>query len=494
MSQIDFSKITLPLRYEAGKYSDGRAYEGVNEFRPLDLLQADLPQLFPYTGNGNNVPPPERARPRQEVIAANLLRAVQNPHTWEEEWVAFWRDHFSLFGHEQSIGAYLPHWEREVIRAHAFGNFRQFLGAVATHPAMLNFLNNRSSRAGNANENYARELFELHTLGRKAYANQLYARWHDVPGSSKGKPVAYIDEDVYEAARAFTGWAVEDGSWIGSGEHLPKTGRFTYIDAWHDRYQKRVLAQEFSPYASPMDDGKRVLDLCSGHPQTAYHLATKLVHRMVSENPPQSLIQSTSQIWLQHLRSPDQLSHVYNHLISASQALQKKQVSERLQKIRKPQRLISAFAQAVNLPFTLGEGHILWAMDSAGPPAYGWASPAGPSDQLSWYLSSAYLRGRIALIQGLAENWWGTGLWDPFSQLSIKPTYAQFMSRWEVALFGIRRPALSQALLGAWQIVPTEIAHDAGKARRLVGLLACSPSFQTEIVIPIHAQPRMLRA
>jgi uncharacterized protein (DUF1800 family) len=73
------------------------------------------------------------------------------------------------------------------------------------------YLNNRSSRAGNANENYGRELFELHTLGRDHYYNAVYDKWRKVPGSQSGKPIGYIDQDVYEAARAFTGWTIEDG-------------------------------------------------------------------------------------------------------------------------------------------------------------------------------------------------------------------------------------------------------------------------------------------
>jgi hypothetical protein len=122
---------------------------------------------------------------------------------------------------------------------------------VAKSAAMQIYLNNRSSRGGAANENYARELFELHTLGRPAYLNALYNRWRDVPGALDRRPQGYIDQDVYQAARAFTGWSIEDGAGIGAGRRLPMTGKFIYVENWHDNYQKRVLATEFDPTSHP---------------------------------------------------------------------------------------------------------------------------------------------------------------------------------------------------------------------------------------------------
>ena len=159
----------------------------------------------------------ERRRPREEVTAATILRAVHSRWQLREVMVAFWHDHFNVDAFSaDEVSVALPTYDRDVIRRHAFGNFRDFLEAVATSTAMLYYLSNRSSRAGAANENYGRELFELHTLGRDAYLNDRYDRWRSVPGALKGAPVGYIDEDVYEAARAFTGWTVEDGSALDS--------------------------------------------------------------------------------------------------------------------------------------------------------------------------------------------------------------------------------------------------------------------------------------
>lgn len=482
---LSYSDTLLRLRYGAGKFNIGNGveieYSAQDELLPMSLLGADIPTLFPYTGIGNLVVPPQRSRPRLEVQAATLLQSVNTNKPWEEEWVAFWRDHFSLYGFEQQVGAYLPHWDREVIRRYCWGNFQDMLEASASHPSMLVYLNNRSSRAGSANENFARELFELHTLGRNAYLNNLYAQWRSVPGANQGKPQGYIDQDVYEAARAFTGWSIEDGAGIGGGQTLAKTGKFIYVAGWHDQYQKRILATEFEPYAAAMSDGRKVLTLCANHPATAKHLSFKLVKRFVSETPPLDLVNSTAQVFITQNKSPRQLELVFEHLVQQANKLPTKQK----QKAKRPMRMIASFSKAVNLPFVLGDGSIsTWPLEQAGAPMYGWVSPEGPPDGLSWILSASYIRQRANLMQGVAENWWGSGEWDPFAKLSSKPSFIDLLAHWELALYKQPRPELSSALLASQGIRPTEIASDIRRARRIVGLLACAPSFQTEVILP----------
>jgi uncharacterized protein (DUF1800 family) len=476
----DFSEQLLLLRYPKGHYRDGRQWEAVDVLRPMRLLNADLPDLFAYTPKDEQMPGPERARPRQETQAEILLKTVVVDSPWRHAWVGFWRDHFSVNGYDNNVGAFLPHWEHQVIERHAFGNFRVFLEATATHPSMLYYLNNRSSKAGSANENYARELFELHTMGRDAYLNHLYAQWRDVPGAAQNKPTGYIDQDVYEAARCFTGWTVEDGSHLGGGQSLPKTGRFIYLESWHDNYQKRVLAREFDPYSGAMQDGKKTLDLCAYHPATARHLMSKLVKRMVSDEPPESLIASCVKVFIENQHAPDQLMRVSDHLCDAVQKLP----AAKRQKVKSPERLVASFSQAVNIPFALGEGKIMSVLETAGPPVYGWVSPEGPPDTMAWLLSAGYLRQRFSLIQGLAENWWGTGEWDPFQGLSANRSYAQLLARWDQALFGSPRLDLSQALLFSQGLQPDSVIKQPKEARRLIGLLACAPSFQTEAIAP----------
>lgn len=479
----DLSQIPLRIRYPAGQFKDGRLWAAVDEARPMNLLNANLSTLFKYTAKDEQIPVPERARPRQETQAAALILAVNSTNPWKDQWISFWRDHFSVYGHDANVGAFLPHWEAKVIQRHAFGNFRQFLQATATHPCMLYYLNNKSSKAGNANENYARELFELHTLGRNAYLNNLYSKWRAVPGAQNGRPVGYIDQDVYEASRAFTGWTLEDGSALGGGQNLPKTGRFKYIESWHDNYQKRILAQEFDPYSGSMRDGQRVLDMCAFHPATAEHVVGKLVKRMISDDPPKSLIESTTRIFIQQQNATNQLAIVSQHLAHEAGRIP---ASQR-KKVKNPMRLVASFAQAINLPFSLGEGKIMGPLESAGPSLYSWVSPEGPPDGMQWLLSAGYLRQRVALVQGMSENWWGTGEWDPFSGLRYAPTYLELLEHWSNALFGEPRPELYQAILLSQRIDPALSIRHPKEARQLVGYLAWAPSFQTETISPATA-------
>ena len=478
---FDPSNTFLKMKYKGGKYRKGEAeYPDVDEKRPLLLLDADLPSLFPYTGYGDMIPNPERSRPRQEVQVAILMRMIATDKPWEEEWIGFWRDHFSIYAYDQSVGAFSPHWEENVIRRFAWANFRDFLEAQASHPAMLYYLNNRSSRAGSANENFARELFELHTLGRAAYLNDLYSDWKKVPGSTIGQAAGYIDQDVYEAARAFTGWTVEDGSHLGGKSNLPATGKFIYLDSRHDNYQKRVLATEFSPYAGAMQDGRDVLNLCSNHPATAKHLSFKLARHFISDQPSESLVERIAKVWSEYKAHPKQLKIVFEHLQKEAKAIP----VEQKQKAIRAYRLAAKFIRATNIPFTLGEGQIIGVLDSAGTPPYGWPSPDGPPNTMAWVLSSAYMRQRMTLVLGLAENWWGTGQWDPFVGTRSSRTYRELLAIWEMSLFDRPRPELSQALMIGLKINPNDNINDANRACKLVGLLACSPSFQTEAILP----------
>jgi len=471
----------LRLKYKGGKFRKGEGeYPDVDEKRPLTLLNADLPTLFPYTGYGDTIPNPERQRPRQEVQVAILMRAIASDKPWEEEWINFWREHFSVFAYDQNVGAFIPHWEENVLRKFAWTNFREILEAQASHPAMLYYLNNRTSRAGSANENFARELFELHTFGKSAYLNALYADWKNVPGASVGKPEGYIDQDVYEAARAFTGWTVEDGSNLGGKSSLPATGQFTYLESRHDNYQKRILATEFSPYAGAMSDGRKVLDLCANHPSTAKHLSEKLVRHFISDNPPAEMVLSTTKVWIAHRSNPAQLQLVFEHLVKQATELS----GEKKQKALRAHRLAAKFIRITQIPFTLGEGQVIGVIEGAGLAPYGWPSPDGPPNTMPWILSSSYMRQRFTLIMGLAENWWGTGEWDPFVNTQSRRTYSELMSRWEMSLFGKNRAELSKAILAGFKISPQDVISDVKRACKLVGMLACAPSFQTEVILP----------
>jgi hypothetical protein len=184
------------------------------------------------------------------------------------------------------------------------GNFRALLGEVARSPAMLYYLNNSDSIASPANENYARELLELHTLGAGNYLNDRYDDWKAVPGATEGLADGYLDLDVYEVARAFTGWSVGDGRWIAEGETAPRTGRFHYVARWHDPYQKRILGREFPPNRGPLQDGEEVLDILAAHPGTARFVCSKIARRLLSDDPPAALVEQMADRFLATRNAP----------------------------------------------------------------------------------------------------------------------------------------------------------------------------------------------
>jgi len=211
----------------------------------------------------------------QELIDARLLRAVYSARQLEEVLVDFWLNHFNVFVGKGSVRMFLPSYERDAIRPHVFGRFRDMVLATARHPAMLFYLDNWQSQAPRddgavplvaggprrpgLNENYGRELMELHTLG--------------VDGG-------YTQEDVIAVARAFTGWTIYD---------VNRVGEFQFNPAMHDRREKIVLGHML-PAGGGEQDGLRVIDILTRHPSTARFVARRLAQRFVADNPPQALV------------------------------------------------------------------------------------------------------------------------------------------------------------------------------------------------------------
>ena len=171
-----------------------------------------------------------RMLPLTETECATVLRARHSKRQVFERMVGFWHDHFSVYGNDYDIGPIFVSYDRDVIRPNALGNFRALLGAVARSTAMQYYLDNYSSVGADFNENYARELIELHTLGVENYFGPgdpfevpcLDAHDFRCEGSM---PSGYVDNDVYEAAAALTGWTIRNGDWRYPSEN---DGTFTY--------------------------------------------------------------------------------------------------------------------------------------------------------------------------------------------------------------------------------------------------------------------------
>ena len=358
------------------------SYAATNEDRPLTSLNKTVEELWPLSDNDNFLDGKERRRPAEEVRAATWIRAVHSQWQLRELMVDFWHNHFNVNAFsDQKISATFPLYDA-IMRRQCFGNFRAFLEEVAQSPAMLFYLNNAKSHASPANENYARELFELHTLGADHYYNSLYNRWREVPGATEGRPIGYIDQDVYEAARAFTGWTIEDGSNTGRGTIFPKTGRFVYFDGWHDNYQKRVLGTEFDPNAAPMEDGRKVLDLIANHPGTAMFVCTKLCRRLVSDTPPPALVKRAADAWLGNAKAPDQIAQVLRTIILAPEFAAPDAV-----KIKRPFEYAVSFLRATGAEVLPGDS-LFGTLTNAGQRQFEWPTPTGHPDTADFWLNS----------------------------------------------------------------------------------------------------------
>jgi len=468
---------TLHVRYPSDPAND---YPAVDEARPLRTLGQPIEQTWKLLDPDPKVtPPPERNRPRIEVAAATIIRAVYSRWQLHEVMVDFWHNHFNVnAAGDNGVAVALPSYDRDVIRPHALGNFRKFLEAVATSTAMQIYLNNRSSRAGSANENYGRELFELHTLGRDHYYNALYDKWRKVPGALGGKPIGYIDQDVYEAARAFTGWTIEDGATIGPGQVLPKTGKFTYVEAWHDSYQKRVLATEFDPFQAPMTDGRKVLDLVAGHPGTARFLCEKLCRRLVADNPPEALIVGATKVWLKTQKHPNQIAEVVRFIATSAEFAQSADA-----KAKRPLELAASYLRATNIDFIPTEG-LINEIAAGGQRLFGWAPPTGHPDVNEYWLSTNAMRHRWSLIFGLTNNQWQTGPFDPTHEMGHdNPSALETVQFWQPRLFGGPDPEMVTKILAAMKIDPAQRFGGAPKdprapLRNIVAYLAMAPEYQ----------------
>ena len=209
---------------------------------------------------------------REEISRHTLLRAVYSKRQLYEVMVGFWSDHLNI-NLEKGDCIYLkPTDDREVIRKHALGRFHDMIRASGTSPAMLVYLdgnqNRKSSPKEVPNENYARELMELHTLG--------------VHGG-------YAQKDVAEAARALTGWHVRERF---------RRGTVFFDPAHHDDGEKHVLGQVI-PAGGGEKDVDRLIDICCDHPSTASHIATKLVRRFVADDPPAVLVRRVARVFTQ---------------------------------------------------------------------------------------------------------------------------------------------------------------------------------------------------
>ena len=456
----------------------------VNENRPLRLLHQPLEQTFPMYGK-DYVNYEEKSLAMQEVMMATLLRAVHSQWQVREMLAEFWHNHFSVNADkDESVMLALPAYDRDVIRANALGSFRTMLQGVAQSAAMLYYLDGVESKASPANENFARELFELHTFGARNYLNHRFTKWRDVPGALEGKPEGYIDQDVYEAARAFTGWTVENGAEDDDGAKRPNTGRFMVREAWHDPYQKRVLGTEFDSQRPALEDGLRVIDLVARHPATARFIAEKLCRRFVSDDPPEALIKQAAAEFTAAFDAPDQIARVMKVILLSAEFR-----SAPATKFKRPLEFLASYLRATGADFA-PRIDVVYQLDEMGQRLFRWPTPTGHPDTSGYWQSGTFLLRRWNLPLVLRDDGW-KGI-ASFHFLTLTPadctTAGQVLAYWSQRLLGQEVAEKSRAVL--LQVLTDDDEANASsefsgddkdrdiRIASCVALLAASPEFQ----------------
>jgi uncharacterized protein (DUF1800 family) len=459
--------LRVPIRYRPGPDEPV-----VDEARPLRSMVASQTENWALIGSREErVPAAERDRPRLELILVTLLRKAVAEAQLRERLVEFWHDHFNVATPSlQFVSVSIVEHDRR-IRGAALGNFRTLLEAVATSPAMLIYLNNWSSRAGAPNENYARELLELHTLGQAAYHGGARSG-RDVPKLPDGRPAGYVDADVWEAARALTGWTVANNQPLDRVRRLPRSGEFTYVAAWHDPYQKHFLGQDLDPFAPAMAHGKAVLDALATHPATARHVCTKLARFLIGEPVPPAAIARAEAAFLRHAAAPDQIARTVRALLLGPEI-----AALAHGRVRRPLDFVAAAARALDLPFTPTQ-QLANQMPGAGQTLFGWPAPDGQPVDPEPYLGASALRARWEIAQGLGRNSWKTGASPLLAECAGQPV-AQVTARLAQTALGPAAPRVADTIAGVWQAAGRSAKPNAAEVGELAGWVLAAPAFQT---------------
>lgn len=453
---------------------DDSAAEAVLALLPQDTLAETPAQLYDRRSAGGG----EASRPLTEITHLTWARMIHSRRQLFERVVNFWHEHFNVLGTQFIVRSMFPGWDA-LIREHALGNFRAFLEATAQHPCMLYYLDNYLNSNSGPNENYARELFELHTLGAENYRPDIAeAPTCDSTNDADGDGVRdyYIDNDVYEAARCFTGWTYTE-----SGTD-PNRGQFFYNGTRHDRFNKLVLCSYLPPDLPQLEDGRRVLDLLALHPGTARHICRKLCTRFVSDTPPESLVLAAAKVFTDNWNQPDQLRRVLRFILTSAEFR-----NSRMAKIKRPLEWAVSAMRALNIPYIVHNNfNISWIYDAMGQPMFGWRPPDGPPDTAQYWSTSNGLLRRWNFVYMTVSGWYNSQGHN-FSTDGIRPaelrTSAQIAQFWSDRLIGRSVSAPTRTALqefvaeGRKPTIPLSNEQIADKERYLAALCTMTPEF-----------------
>lgn len=380
------------------------------------------------------------------MTIAALRRATYSPHQLLERMTEFWTDHFNINADDSDHNPDLAILHN-TFRQNALGNFRDLLMASAKSVAMLDYLDNFVNSKDAPNENYARELMELHTLG--------------VDGG-------YTEADIKEVARAFTGWTIHNGTRTGF-----------YFDANdHDMNGKSVLGHTL-PANRGIEDGLHVLNIVANHPATAKFICRKLCIRFVSDNPPPTLVDGMTQVW-QDTRG--EIKPVLRHLFLSDEF--KESVGE---KFRRPFDFLVGVLRATGTEF-----EDQWTLQQTfldlGQTPFSWHAPDGYPDTAAAWISTGGMLSRWNVAMQLTHGAYS----DPerslntqiFERIGKPKTVDELVDAVSEQVFGAKMSADAKAPFvdftadGGNAATPVTAKLIAQKLGSLYGLMLASPLFQ----------------
>lgn len=359
-----------------------------------------------------------RDEPAEEMERLTVARALHSKRQLLEILSDFWHNHFNIQSRSFYAQSVFTSWDRDVIRppvaghprkggfenGHLLGNFRQMLELSSQHVAMQYYLDNYINKTGSPNENYAREIIELHSLGAENYVSlgdpkQISKTDIPMPWGPGGVDVLvsiadkYVDDDVYSAMRMLTGWKIKDNNKIESDNQ--DTADFFYYETWHDKFEKTILGYEWANFAANPDDIVQFFDMIAYHPGTAKHIAGKLCRRFISDKPSQTIIDEIASVFYQNRYASNQLELVYRALFQSSDF---KDPANFNSKMKRPFEAIVGAMRATGSDFIPRPSNkdtntiVTYFMDRAGQRPFDWPAPNGFSDE------SPYWQGGTVLI------------------------------------------------------------------------------------------------
>ena len=316
---------------------------------------------------------------RKQAVEAHLLRAIASPRQLQEVMVDFWFNHFNVFlfkGRHTQL--WVGNYETDAIRPHALGRFRDLLGATARHPAMLVYLDNWLNTAPNSpgargrfkglNENYARELMELHTLG--------------VDGG-------YTQDDVVALARILTGWGIAPRGSVSDGS------AFDFNPRRHDYGEKVFLGTTIK--GSGFEEVEQALDILARHPSTARYISYKLAQYFVADEPPASLVETLAQRFLE---TDGDIRAVLDTLFHSREFSNPKYYNS---KYKTPYQYVISLVRATRTD-NPNLQPIIGMLNQMGMPIYGCKTPNGYKNTQEAWLNPDGMQRRVSFAIAIANG------------------------------------------------------------------------------------------